>query len=913
MKVKQKIGMVMISPLLVGSSMGVNLGAINVKAYDKNSETGNSYSNEQNLVENKEQNILVPQDYLIVYDYYGMNDNAKEKGWEIIKSLANSTAKGSRFMIQLTKSQLDGHSKMGNGNKTTKLISSDEIKNMNSASELESKLLPEEPNVSFFDKYQNSLRGNSQNGISALYIVDNWTTAKSSDGVESKEQYDTQFIKYLVDHKANTVMAVALYDEKEVKENLVPSQSKAIGFNNYYINANPNIDKITGQFLTTSKSYQKDTHSYHIKVQSENGVKIKSAKFVVGNQDVVNLTISKDGLSATGEFKDDKVGTTKGKIVYEYENNTSEREVTIRSSMETNGHIVKFADQVVKPAAKPVVKKGNVIVSYVNGNGDSIKDDIEVLKDADFGTKYDTTSKKTDEIIKDGKVYRLVQSKLPIEKGTVNDANTKIVYHYTEVSKGSVVVSYVDANGKPIKDDVKLVENVEYGTKYDAKPKKLNEIVVNGKTYKLTNAEVSNELGTVNAESTKVVYRYSEVLKGSVTVSYVDQNGKSIKEDVKVVNGSNYGTKYNTESQKLSKIVKDGKEYRLVQSSIPNEAGVVNAENTKITYHYEEILKGDVVVSYVDKDGKPLKDDVKFVSGAEYGTKYNTQSKRLNEIVKDGKTYKLLQIEVSNEVGTVNETNTKVVYRYEEIPKGNVIVRYVTSDDKEIQKSVDVLSQSNYGTDYNVTKLKKPEIKLDNGREYVLETVDGEEQGKLNQSTKIITYKYKEKTGSLNFKLVDEDGNDIVDNVSIIKDGPLNTEYDVQDKIKKVVNGQNGKMYKLVDVVGKTKGKLHFGGNEILLKYQEIKSKVTVKFIDTLGNVLNSKSLFENLSIAQNYDATDLIPKTFEHNGHKYVLEDVSSNVKGKASMDTTVIEAKYKEEIKAKVKKVLPNTTAVK
>ncbi|MBF0845947.1 MucBP domain-containing protein, partial [Streptococcus danieliae] len=59
----------------------------------------------------------------------------------------------------------------------------------------------------------------------------------------------------------------------------------------------------------------------------------------------------------------------------------------------------------------PVAKEGNVIVHYVDEQGNVIKDPVEDTPKSKVGTEYDTTDNKPKTIEKDGKTYELVKVK----------------------------------------------------------------------------------------------------------------------------------------------------------------------------------------------------------------------------------------------------------------------------------------------------------------------------------------------------------------------------------------------------------------------------------------------------------------------------------------------------------------------
>ncbi|HEL9635273.1 TPA: MucBP domain-containing protein, partial [Streptococcus suis] len=220
--------------------------------------------------------------------------------------------------------------------------------------------------------------------------------------------------------------------------------------------------------------------------------------------------------------------------------------------------------------------------------------------------------------------------------GTVAETTTTVQYVYEKA--GSVNVNYVDVNGTEIKADVLDVENGQPGSNYDTLADNRPDTIVatDGKTYKLVPAG-DYPVGTVAADSNlasgdaptgaveagvtkEVTYVYQEV-KGNVIVNYVDENGNPISgiteagtetaSTVEDTPESSTGTEYNTTDLRPNTITTaDGKIYKLVPSAIPaNETGKVVEGTTEVTYVYE-LVKGDVVVHYVDTEGNTIAKDV---------------------------------------------------------------------------------------------------------------------------------------------------------------------------------------------------------------------------------------------------------------------------------------------------------------
>lgn len=148
------------------------------------------------------------------------------------------------------------------------------------------------------------------------------------------------------------------------------------------------------------------------------------------------------------------------------------------------------------------------------------------------------------------------------------------VAQFVELASGKVTVRYLDENGEPIADD-KILERTE-GDDYD----------VSGEDYRLESIgdyklidETDNVTGTFNDDNILVIYTYQKEASantGHIRVSYVDENGKKISEDV--VKSGTVGDTYTTEEKKIK-----GYTFKEVKG---NKAGAFTEDTQLITYIY---------------------------------------------------------------------------------------------------------------------------------------------------------------------------------------------------------------------------------------------------------------------------------------------------------------------------------------
>ncbi|HEL1598640.1 TPA: MucBP domain-containing protein, partial [Streptococcus suis] len=468
--------------------------------------------------------------------------------------------------------------------------------------------------------------------------------------------------------------------------------------------------------------------------------------------------------------------------------------------------------------------KGSVVVNYVDTEGNVIGTEYKDTTDQVVGTEYNTavdtgkvasdaTTERPAVITKDGKTYKLVAKDTTATVGTVK-------------ADGSLA-----ANGT----------NFNFGT--DA---------------------VS---GTV-AEGTKsITYVYEEV-KGSVIVDYVDTDGNKIGtqfvDTANVAPGTAYntandtGTKASTEtSERPSVITKDGKTYKLVTAGsytvgtvgtdgnltetttdlgVDAASGEVAEGTKKVTYVYQEVKTGSVVIDYVDTEGNELqKQYVDSPEGTAVGTTYNAEgitgtTEKPAVIEKDGKTYELVPagtytvgtvgednnltattttLGVAPVTGTVVEGVTKITYVYKEkveTPKtGNVVITYVDTEGLELKSTVKDTTDGEVGSTYNTKESadEYPETIEKDGVTYKRvvagthtvgkTTEDGHlvssdaAEGTVEEGTKTVTYVYEKvetpvvKTGNVVITYVDTEGLELKATVKDTTDGEVGSTYNTKD------------------------------------------------------------------------------------------------------------------------------------
>ncbi|HEL2308522.1 TPA: MucBP domain-containing protein [Streptococcus suis] len=532
--------------------------------------------------------------------------------------------------------------------------------------------------------------------------------------------------------------------------------------------------------------------------------------------------------------------------------------------------------------------KSDVVVEYYDTEGNVIAKTVTDTDDASVGTVYNTDEDNRPETITtaDGTVYYYKEVKDSSAPTTGKVAETTTTVQYVYEKAGNVVVNYIAEDGTVIKAPVNDETNAKPGTEYSTTDNKPTTITTeDGKTYELIpTATIGTEEGTVEAgKTTEVTYVYKEV-KGSVVVNYVTTDGTVLQAPVTDTPETSTGTAYDTTDNKPTTITTaDGKTYRLVPKlTVGNEDGTVVAGVTEITYVYEEV-KGDVVVNYVNTDGKVIATPVVDTKATSTGTAYDTTDNKPEKIIEDatGDVYYYKEVQAgSNETGKVVEGTTEVTYVYEKA--GNVVVNYITEDGTVIKTPVNDETNAKPGSPYDTTDNKPKTITTEDGTTYELVRTDGNENGSVEGGkTTEVTYVYRKveapvaKTGNVVVEYYNTAGEKIAADVEDTPEAAVGTVYETLDYKPTTITKDGVKYYyKEVKSTSATeKGTVTEGTTTVQYVY-EPGGSVTVNYVTTDGTVIKSPVKDEeNAEPGKSYTTEDNKPTTITtEDGKTYKL-----------------------------------------
>ena len=264
---------------------------------------------------------------------------------------------------------------------------------------------------------------------------------------------------------------------------------------------------------------------------------------------------------------------------------------------------------------------------YIKGTTTKVADDEKLNGKV---TKKFTVKAKTDL-----ENYELVSDVSEVN-GVFKLEKQEITFYYDLKEAGEVTVHhYIKGTTTKVADDEKL--NGKVTEKFNAKAKTDLE------NYELV-SDVSEVDGEFKLEKQEITFYYN-LKDAKVRVFYYEEGTTNSLADEEVINGK-VGDKYTTE-------VKDILGWELV-STPKNNKGTLELENKDVIYYYKKV-NGNLIINYVDQDGKELLTSEKYTK--QVGTDYAIEAKEIED-------YELSEVK-GNETGKYTKEDTVVTYVYE--------------------------------------------------------------------------------------------------------------------------------------------------------------------------------------------------------------------------------------------------------
>ncbi|HFI0265636.1 TPA: MucBP domain-containing protein, partial [Streptococcus suis] len=358
----------------------------------------------------------------------------------------------------------------------------------------------------------------------------------------------------------------------------------------------------------------------------------------------------------------------------------------------------------------------------------------------------------------------------------------------------------------------------------------------------------------------------------------------------------------------------EGVDAPMTETVIPKTVAATDADINEVVYYTPNPKYGDVVVNYVNTDGKVIASPVIDTNDALVGTEYSTADRVPKKIIEDatGDVYYYKEIkaeDAAKETGKVVEGTTEVTYVYE--PAGSVTINYVTTDGTVIKSPVKDEENAEPGKTYSTEDNKPTTITTEDGKTYKLvpNATKGEENGTVTSGEdKQVTYVYEEVKGNVVVEYYNTAGEKIATDVEDTPASSTGTAYSTLDNKPAKITAADGTVYYYKEVKADSAaetGDVVEGTTTVKYVYEPAGS-VTVNYVTTDGTVIKSPVKDEeNAEPGKTYSTEDNKPTTITtEDGKTYKL--VPNATKGEENGTVTSGEDKQVtyvyEEVKGSV-----------
>ena len=324
------------------------------------------------------------------------------------------------------------------------------------------------------------------------------------------------------------------------------------------------------------------------------------------------------------------------------------------------------------------VKRGSVIATYSDEDGNMLADDVLVKNNEYEGEDYQTEAKTIRPIYDVETVNGLTKTTITryelIE--TPENANGKVVaettitvpYVYRKVVtvdiKGSVIATHKDEDGTVLASEDKVATNKKAGEYYAASAKPIQAATSRKVTEHSTEVTVTtyeliktpdNETGEIIGGETIVVpYVYRKVVTikgdGGVVATYKDTEGNNLAPKEVIKSHAPGGDAYTTTAKEIPEKVEIDQtvkgltrvtttRYELVENPSNKDGNVKVGETITVPYVYKPVksvqINGSVIATYTTEDGEKLTPDVAVKTDAPSGEAYTTERKSFDSVTKE--------------------------------------------------------------------------------------------------------------------------------------------------------------------------------------------------------------------------------------------------------------------------------------
>ncbi|WP_440885184.1 cadherin-like domain-containing protein, partial [Vibrio campbellii] len=352
-------------------------------------------------------------------------------------------------------------------------------------------------------------------------------------------------------------------------------------------------------------------------------------------------------------------------------------------------------------------------------NDAPVANDDSAVTDEDTPVTINVLPNDTDV---DGDTLTIVNASVPVDQGTVEIVDGKLVFTPAENFNGEATISYTVSDGAledsaevsvtvnplndaPVANDDSAVTDEDTPVTIDVLP---NDTDVDGDTLSIVNASVPADQGTVEIVDGKLVFTPADNFNGEATISYTVSDG-ALEDSAEVsvtVNPNNDAPVANDDNAVTDEDTPvtidvlpndtdvDGDTLSIVNASVPADQGTVAIVDGKLVFTPAENFNGEATISYTVSDGE-LEDEAQVsvtvnpINDAPVANDDNAVTDEdtpvtidvlPNDTDVDGDTLTIVNASVPADQGTVAIVDGKLVFTPADNFNGEATISYTVSD-----------------------------------------------------------------------------------------------------------------------------------------------------------------------------------------------------------------------------------------
>ncbi|KGR35589.1 RTX toxin [Vibrio campbellii] len=352
-------------------------------------------------------------------------------------------------------------------------------------------------------------------------------------------------------------------------------------------------------------------------------------------------------------------------------------------------------------------------------NDAPVANDDNAVTDEDTPVTINVLPNDTDV---DGDTLSIVNASVPVDQGTVEIVDGKLVFTPADNFNGEATISYTVSDGEledsaqvsvtvnpvndaPVANDDSAVTDEDTPVTIDVLP---NDTDIDGDTLTIVNASVPADQGTVEIVDGKLVFTPAENFNGEANINYTVSDGEledgaEVTATVNPINDAPVANDDNVVTDEDTPVTInvlpndtdiDGDTLTIVNASVPADQGTVEIVDGKLVFTPAENFNGEATISYTVSDGAmedsaevlvtvnpindaPVANDDNVVTDEDTPVTIDVLP---NDTDVDGDTLTIVNASVPADQGTVEIVDGKLIFTPAENFNGEATISYTVSD-----------------------------------------------------------------------------------------------------------------------------------------------------------------------------------------------------------------------------------------